>query len=225
MLVLGILVWKSAGLVDQMDVGRKQVQQALLQRHQRFQALIENSFDAIALFSARGTILYASPSNQRVLGYSSEELVGRSTFELVHPDDLTCAKKLFSELLATPGTTVSGQYCYCRKDGSWRWMESFGMNLLAAPAVQAVVSNYRDITERKRAEETASHLAAIVQSSADAIIGKTLDGQIVSWNEGAELIYGYTAAEVIGRPVSILAPPDRPDEIPLILEGLRRGNA
>ena len=66
-------------------------------------------------------------------------------------------------------------------------------------------------------------LAAIVDSSDDAIIGKTLDGEIISWNRGAERLYGYTAAEVVGRPISILIPPDRPDELPKILALLRRG--
>ncbi|MHB9035255.1 MAG: SpoIIE family protein phosphatase [Armatimonadota bacterium] len=66
-------------------------------------------------------------------------------------------------------------------------------------------------------------LAAIVQSSDDAIIGKTLDGVIVSWNSGAQRIYGYSAEEVIGKPISILAPPDRPDEIPRILDEIKAG--
>ena len=66
-------------------------------------------------------------------------------------------------------------------------------------------------------------LAAIVDSSDDAIIGKTLDGEIISWNRGAERLYGYTAAEVVGRPISILIPPDRADELPEILDLLRRG--
>jgi PAS domain S-box-containing protein len=67
------------------------------------------------------------------------------------------------------------------------------------------------------------HLAAIVESSDDAIIGKNLEGNITSWNKGAERLYGYRAAEVIGSPISILSPPERPDEVPLIMEKLRRG--
>jgi two-component system sensor histidine kinase VicK len=95
--------------------------------------------------------------------------------------------------------------------------------LLAEPAVQAIVLNYRDITDRKLAEAARTQLAAIVESSDDAIIGKTLDGVIVSWNTGAERLYGYAAAEVIGRPISILAPPDRADEIGEILKRIQRG--
>jgi len=79
------------------------------------------------------------------------------------------------------------------------------------------------VEERKQSEKTATHLAAIVQSSDDAIIGKSLDGMIVSWNAGAERIYGHTAAEAIGRPISMLVPPDRADEVPQLLERLKRG--
>ncbi|MBI3911017.1 MAG: PAS domain S-box protein [Armatimonadetes bacterium] len=80
-----------------------------------------------------------------------------------------------------------------------------------------------DITERKRAEEALRFLASIVESSDDAIIGKTLDGIIVSWNSGAERMYGYSAEEVKGRSISLLILPERPDELPRILERLRRG--
>ena len=83
----------------------------------------------------------------------------------------------------------------------------------------------RDITELKQAEEVRARLAAIVESSEDAIIAKTLDGIITDWNRGAKKIYGYSAQEVLGEPINILVPPDRPNEIPMILERLRRGEA
>jgi protein-histidine pros-kinase len=72
-------------------------------------------------------------------------------------------------------------------------------------------------------DEAERRLAAIVESSDDAIIGKTLDGVVTSWNAAAERLYGYAAAEIVGRPVSLLAPPERPDEIPAIIERIRRG--
>jgi len=68
-----------------------------------------------------------------------------------------------------------------------------------------------------------AYLASIVECSDDAIYGKTLDGTILSWNQGAERIYGYAAAEMVGRPVSVLVPPNKPDEVPAILEKVRRG--
>jgi PAS domain S-box-containing protein len=80
-----------------------------------------------------------------------------------------------------------------------------------------------DITERKAAEEARAFLAAIVSSSQDVIITKTLDGIITSWNDAAERLYGYTAEEVVGNPITLLLPPERPDEFPAIMERIRRG--
>src|SRR5262249_11530957 len=85
----------------------------------------------------------------------------------------------------------------------------------------------RDITDRKRlqkAEEAESFLSAVVESGEDAIIGKTLDGIVISWNPAAEKLYGYTAAEIIGKPVTVLIPPDHPNEGPQILDRIRRGD-
>jgi PAS domain S-box-containing protein len=89
--------------------------------------------------------------------------------------------------------------------------------------VRVAVNIFRDVTESRRAEEERARLAAIVRSSDDAIFGKTLDGTITSWNPGAEKIYGYPAEEAVGSPVSMLAPPEVSDEIPAILEKVRRG--
>jgi PAS domain S-box-containing protein/excisionase family DNA binding protein len=88
---------------------------------------------------------------------------------------------------------------------------------------QRAASLEAEVDERERVEMAALRLAAIVESSDDAIIGKTLDGIIMDWNRGAERLYGYTAAEVMGRPISLLIPGDRPDELPSIMEKLKRG--
>src|SRR5208337_4816762 len=85
------------------------------------------------------------------------------------------------------------------------------------------VWGFRDVTERARAEEVRSKLAAIVESSDDAIISRTLGGTITSWNKGAEVIFGYRADEIVGKPVSMLAAPDHVDEFATILHKLRQG--
>jgi PAS domain S-box-containing protein len=82
---------------------------------------------------------------------------------------------------------------------------------------------FTDITERKKGEEARARLAAIVESSADAIISKTLDGIVSSWNQSAERFFGYSAEEIIGQPITLIIPPDRHDEEPSFLERLRRG--
>ena len=86
-----------------------------------------------------------------------------------------------------------------------------------------VVCYFRDIGDRKRAEQNANLLASIVESSDDAIVSKNLDGIIMSWNQGAERLFGYTAAEAVGQSITMLIPPDRLEEEPKILERLKRG--
>jgi PAS domain S-box-containing protein len=124
-----------------------------LQEERLFRALMESSYEAVALVTADGTILYASPSAARALGYSPDEWIGRSGFAGVHPEDLPGVQALFLGLLQNPGGSVSAEYRFQHRDGSWRWIESTGTNLLHDPHVQAVVVNYRDISKRKRFEE------------------------------------------------------------------------
>ncbi len=123
------------------------------QTEKRFRALVENSSDAISLMDARGKILYASASSAKVLGYAPEELTGRRAFDLIHPDDLGQAVGGFQQALAAPCSPVQLEMRARRADGRWCWIETTTSNLLYEPDVRAVVSNYRDISERKAAEE------------------------------------------------------------------------
>ncbi len=139
---------------------RKLAQERLHDSEMRFRALIENSADAITLIGSDGTVLYESPASNRILGYAAEERLGRNSFELMHPDDLDYTTRLFSQLLQKPSENVMAQFQFRHKNGSWRWIEAVGANLLAEPSVQAIVVNYRDITERKQAEEELKQRAA-----------------------------------------------------------------
>jgi PAS domain S-box-containing protein len=132
---------------------RERAEQRLRVNEQRFRALIENSSDGIALISKDATVLFASASTRRLLGYPAEELVGRDPLELMHPHDLASARKCLHELLRRPGRTISRQLRCKHRDGSWRWIEVTGKNLLAEPSVQAIVTNYRDVTERHEVQE------------------------------------------------------------------------
>jgi diguanylate cyclase (GGDEF)-like protein/PAS domain S-box-containing protein len=103
--------------------------------------------------------VYESPSVTRSFGYSVDELVGRHAFELLHPDDLPDVAALFDQLLRAPGASVTVRVRYRRKDGAWRWVEGAAANLLAEPGIRAIVINYRDVTERKQAEEKLQYLS------------------------------------------------------------------
>ena len=129
-----------------------------------------------------------------------------------------------AEVLRTGVPVREGEVHIERPDGSR------GIALVDIEAVKdsggnivGAVNCFQDITERKRGEEAALRLAAIIESSDDAIVGKDLDGTITSWNDGAERIFGYLAEEVIGKPIMILIPPDRQKEEEAIIERIRRG--
>lgn len=123
------------------------------QSEQRFRALIEHSADAIALIDSQGKLLYASPSTQRLLGYTPEELLGRIAVDLVHPDDREHAMSTLAAVRHTQETSLTVEYRLQHKDGTWRWMEATATNCLHNPHLKAIVGNYCDITERKLAEQ------------------------------------------------------------------------
>jgi len=141
----------------------------------------------------------------------------------IHPEDLAAVVKEQDDAIAEK-RDIDIEYRIQRADGQWRWFHRTGRCVYDqdGKAVQMIGITF-DVTERKRAEETSRRLAAIVQSSDDAIIGKDLNGIINTWNAGAERLFGYQADEVIGKSVTVLIPPERPDEEPAILARLRRG--
>jgi len=138
------------GLLQRLD-RKREVERQLHEQEARFRALIEHSSDAIALLSAEGKILYASPSTARVIGHRGQELIGSRWLDQLHPDDSAAAADFFAGILADrarPGTIQSR----LRKGRNGdRWIETTMTNLLEEPSVGAIVVNYRDVTERRRA--------------------------------------------------------------------------
>lgn len=123
------------------------------QSEKRFRALVENISDAISLLDRHGRVLYSSASTRNVLQYEPYQLTGREFLELVHPDDVARVREQLAEAVATPRAPLHAQFRARRGDGSWRWLESTFTNLLDDTEVKAIVSNYRDITDRRLAEE------------------------------------------------------------------------
>jgi two-component system cell cycle sensor histidine kinase/response regulator CckA len=162
----------------------------------------------------------------RIFGYEVGQVeVSRPNFlRAVHPADRDRVSNAMAKAVRE-GTGYTHEFRVIRPDGTERTVQAQAKTVLDEKTKKPLrfMGIIQDITERKRAEEKLAHLALIVASSDDAITSVALDGTITSWNEGAERIYGYTASEMAGRPIGILAPPDRPNEIPKILERLRRG--
>ncbi len=152
-------------------VQRKRAEEAVRENERRFRALIENSSDAIALLDADGKVVYGSPASVRVLGYAHGDLGKRKHLELIHPDDLPAWRTLLKEAREKPGDMVAFQTRVRHKDGFWRVLDGVIRNLLHDPAIRAVVLNYHDVTESKRAElalrESEERFRSLTQLSSD----------------------------------------------------------
>jgi len=147
-------------------VERERSRAELRDRERRFRALIEHSTDAILLMDPAGTVLYAGPSIREVLGYDLDQFQGRQILAFLHPEDVRRVRRLLADLVKAPGASLTTECRVRHADGSWRWAEGVATNLLHEPAVAAIVGNYRDITERRRAEERIRH-----QATHDALTG------------------------------------------------------
>ncbi|MFB6157425.1 MAG: PAS domain S-box protein [Haloferacaceae archaeon] len=125
----------------------------LARRERRLDALFEHSTDRLSIVDEDGRYRFVSPAVERQLGYSPDELVGRSSLDLVHPDDRDRVRARFEEIIENPGRVVTVEYRVRSNDGSWRWIESRERNRLDDPSIEGVVLNSRDITKRKRYEQ------------------------------------------------------------------------
>ena len=151
---------------------RKQAEEALRASEERFRMWTENSSDLITVIGEDGTIQYASPSYERVLGYNREELIGINGFELMHPDDFGPALEIFAENIRTPGSVVSVEFRYRHKDGAWRSFEALGKAFTDGHGRMSGLINSRDITERKLAEIQLRENMAELQRWYEATLGR-----------------------------------------------------
>ena len=205
---------------------RKRTEQSLKQSEARNAAVLRGALDCIITMDQKGRVLEFNPAAEATFAYGRDDVLGRELGELIIPPGLRDHhRRGLAHYLATGESPILNkriEITAARATG-----EEFPVELtvIRDPSSDPPVFTgfVRDITARKRAEEAREQLAAIVESSDDAILGKTLDGIILSWNLGAERMYGYRAGEVVGQPVSLLAPPDRADEAPSILERVKRG--
>lgn len=201
----GVEIWQ--GVFTDITAQVESAQRAREADH-RFRQLIQHSRDLFIIIAPDGTRRYISPSYQRLLGYSEEELIGRSALSLTHPDDEPILREAIRVSLETGEPTPLLELRIRHRDGGYRHFEAIGVNLLHEPSVGGIVFTSRDVSERHRAEETQRFLAAVIEAAEDAIITRTPEGIVLSWNAGAERLYGYSAEEMIGKPISKVIPPE-----------------
>ena len=186
----------------------------------RYQLLAEHSRD-IVLFVRRddGRILDANAAAVNTYGYDHKELLGLTVRELRAPETMGLTAAQMAEA-DTKG--ILFESVHRRRDGSIFPVEVSSQGATIG-GIRTLISIVRDITKRKRAEEASAQLAAIVESSDDAIIAKDRNGVILNWNAGAERLFGYRAAEIAGRPITLLIPPEQQEEELLLLHRILAG--
>ena len=204
-------------------------EQALRASEDLMRLLLDSTSEAIYGIDLQGRCTFANAACLRMLGYRDQsELLGRNMHELMHHTHsdgtpyLVEDCKIYRAGLKDEGTVIDDELLW-RADGSSFHSEYRSFPLRRAGRRIGAVVSFIDVTERRKADEAARWLQAIVDASWDAIIGADAQGVITSWSPGAERVYGYTAAEALGRNISLIAPPDRPDEARAMIARLWRG--
>jgi PAS domain S-box-containing protein len=205
---------------------RRRAEEALRVSETRFRTLVEQSPLSKQILSTDGRTVEVNRAWEKLWGVTLADLPDYNILE----DEQLAAKGVTPYLkraFAGEATEVP-EIAYVPDRGEFagqeRWVRARVYPVKDARGeVREVVLVHEDVTERRRAEASLFQFAAIVENSDDAIISKNLDGTILSWNPGAERLYGYTAAEAVGQSVMMLIPPDRPNEEPLIIDQIKRG--
>ena len=194
---------------------------------ERLRAILDTAVEGIVTINERGAIESFNQASEKIFGYRARDVIGQNVSRLMPSPDRERHDAYIANYLRTGRARIIGigrEVVGRRKDGTTFPMELSVSEVRLADR-RLFTGFVRDITERKRAEKALLHYAALVESSDDAIIGKSLDGYITSWNRGAENIFGYTRREMVGKHISIIVPPDRRGEEPAIMEKIKRGES
>jgi PAS domain S-box-containing protein len=180
---------------------RKRAEEALRQGEEHFRALIENSSDVVTIVDSLGTVKYQSPNYKAVWGRDPIGELGRDMFKDIHPDDLAIVGERFNYLLTNPDSSAHIEARAQHEDGSWRTIDVVGRNLLDHPAVLGIVVNFRDITERKRAEEalraSETRYRLLAENVRDVIWAMDMDLRFTYVSPSVQYLGDRTAEEVM----------------------------
>ncbi len=168
----------------------------------RMQLLLENASEVIAIYEKEGTIRYISPSVEKILGYSQNDLIGIDDKVHVDHEGVDHFENMFKQVIENPFESVTVQYEYKKKDGENIWLEATATNLLGDPAIQGIILNSRDITERRRAEREErmrSKMQALSENSPDLITRFTQEGEVFYINPMIENYTGQKPSELLNK--------------------------
>jgi len=192
-------------------------QQMLQQSEERFKALVQGGADLIAILDAQGNYNYVSPTIDTILGIQPEIFLNRNAFEFIHPDDVERTMQFF-EKISIEKTVKVEPFRFQNHKGEWRWIETVLTNMLDNPAVNGIVANSRDITEKIKEEHQRKLLESVITHTNDAVLiteAEPFDEpgpRIIYVNEAFTKMTGYTAEEVLGKTPRILQGPNSDKE-------------
>ncbi len=168
------------------------------------QVLLENASEVITIYESDGKVRYISPSVTPILGYTPEEMIGVNDIIHVHPNSAELYQNMFNQLLELPEQQVTVQFEYKKKNGDTIWLEATGNNLLSDPAINGIVINSRDITERRRAEREArmrGQMQALSENSPDLITRLNLEGTVFYINPVIRNLTGLVPEGFVGKTI------------------------
>lgn len=184
---------------------RKTAEESIRNSEKRFRSLVENAEDIISLSDENGMRFYVSPAIERITGYSIPETLNQPVFDILHPDDREYAKNIRDEIVREPGVLKQIVFRFLHKNGSHVWIEGTLVNLLHDENVKAIVGNFHDITERKKAEEnlrnSEKRFRSLIENSNDLISLSDGNTNLFYVSPSVERITGYTIEETINRSV------------------------
>jgi PAS domain S-box-containing protein len=201
---------------------RKKAEEALQQSELKFRSLIENSTDIITMADINGNIFYGSPSGKKIFGYDEEDYIGKNVCSFIHPECLPAVAELLQNLIAHPNDLFTIDVRAFDKSGAERWVQGIASNMLHVPGINALVGNFRDITERKKAEELLKESEYLYKnlfnkSPLPIWVCDAATTQILEANEAAVQLYGYSRKEFLKMTAFDVMSHDEKNELQLLL--------
>ena len=204
------------------EMTNKKAKEALQQSELKFRSLIENSTDIITMANAEGNIFYGSPSAKKILGYDESDYMGKHVCTFIHPDSLPAITELLQNLTTSTSKLFTIDVKVFDKSGNERWVHGLASNMLDVPGVNALVGNFRDITERKRSEELIKESEYLYKnlfykSPLPIWVADAATLQFVEVNEAAVQLYGYNRKEFMKMSAFDLMSPEEKQELQQLL--------
>jgi two-component system, cell cycle sensor histidine kinase and response regulator CckA len=180
---------------------RKRAEEALAENEHRFRLMIQNFNDMLLILDREGTERFVSPACERILGFLPRVLVGQSVYSLIHPEDVTRVNESMDSLISSKDRTIVIEFRHIHCDGSYRWLEASGTNLVDDPAIGGFVLVVRDITQRRQSEvETAEwkHRYDLLAAAAGNVVYDYQSGGNVVWGGGFRGMFGFEPEAMLG---------------------------